>query len=190
MVVEIPKGENSKLEMSKKETFNPILQDTKKSKITNTEFLRYYKITPNFNYGFIPRTWENNKISTLDNYKGDDDPLDVVELSDNCILHPGKIIPIYIVGSFCLIDQDEVDWKILAINANTIKYEDSLCYLKDNKIMNRVKEIQKWFKIYKTYEGKKENTIYENDKIFDIKETHNIIEENHNFYMNLINSKD
>lgn len=190
MVVEIPKGEMAKLEMSKKESFNPILQDTKKSKLTNTDYLRYYKLTPNFNYGFIPRTWENNKIKTLGNYIGDNDPLDIVELSDNSRMYTGKVLPVYIVGSFCLIDQDEVDWKILAVNANLIEYEDSINYLKDEKNLKKVKEIQNWFKIYKIYEGKKENTIYDNDRIFDIEETHKIIEENYNFYMNLISAKD
>lgn len=189
MVVEIPKGEIAKLELSKDETHNPIKQDIKKQKLTGQQYLRFYKLTPNFNYGFIPRTWENNKVKTLGDYLGDDDPLDVVELSEGPRFYTGEIRRVYIVGSFCLIDQGEVDWKILAVDKNVISYQDALNYLKNGENLEKIKEIQNWFKIYKTFEGKKINEIYDNDKIFDIEETHRIIEENHKFYMELISGK-
>ena len=188
MVVEIPKGEIAKLEMSK-ETFNPIKQEVKIGKITGSEYLRFYKLTPNFNYGFIPRTWENNTIKTLGDYIGDNDPVDVVELSEDKRYHTGQILSMYILGSFCLIDQGEVDWMVLALDSNLISYEDSLVYLKNKRNLDKVKEIQEWFKVYKTYEGKKLNQIYDNDRIFNIDETKKIIEENHIHYMDLINAK-
>lgn len=187
-VIEIPKGQIAKYEMSR-ETYNPIKQDTKKNKITKKEYLRYYKLTPIFNYGFIPRTWENNKVEIIENFKGDNDPIDVVELSDNKIYHTGQIIKTFIVGAFCLIDEGEIDWKILAVDSGMISYEESLNYLKNEKNVEKIREIQKWFKIYKTFDGKKENVIYGNDKIFDVKETEKIIEENHQFYKDLINCK-
>ena len=46
--------------------------------------------------------------------KGDGDPLDVIEIGikaiDRC-----KIIPVKILGVIPLIDDNETDWKILAI---------------------------------------------------------------------------
>ncbi len=180
MVVEIPRGEIAKLEMSK-ETFNPIKQDVKKNKITGEPYLRFYKLTPNFNYGFLPRTWENNKVKTFGDYFGDNDPLDLVEISGKKF-YTGQIVKVNILGSFCLIDQGEIDWKILVIDSTDEKAtENTLC-------KDKLKEIQNWFKIYKTFEGKKENIILDNDRIFDRHETKKIIEENHKFYNELIST--
>ena len=195
------------MEMSK-EKHNPISQDTKKNKFTNTKYLRYYKLVPFFNYGFIPQTWENNKILHSNRYYGDNDPLDVIELSlDNKItdfsfnedlknkyiknsrISIGDISKIHVIGSFCLIDQDEIDWKILALNADLFTKEKALEWIKFEENQNRLKEIINWFKIYKIFEGKKENHILDNDKIFSYEETLEIIEENHNYYLNNLDTK-
>lgn len=188
MVIEVPRGECAKMEMSK-ETHNPIKQDTKTNKITKEDYLRYYKLTPDFNYGFLPRTWENNKVKYFDKYIGDNDPLDLVELSKEKRYHVGEIVKVFPVGSFCLIDQDECDWKILVVDSNEISYDESGKYLENEDNLKRVKEIQKWFKIYKTYDGKKENIIYNNDMILNLDETIKVIDEGFNYYMDLLNFK-
>jgi inorganic pyrophosphatase len=184
MVVEIPRGEIAKLEMSK-ETYNPIKQDVKKNKITKSPYLRFYKMTPDFNYGFLPRTWENNKVKTLGDYVGDDDPLDLVEVSGKRF-YTGQIIKVKILGSFCLIDEGEVDWKILVLDSETLEGDLEQKYLQEYK--QKISMIMRWFKIYKTFEGKKENIIYDNDRIFDKSETMNVIEENHKYYKDLIST--
>jgi inorganic pyrophosphatase len=187
MVIEIPRGESAKMEMSR-ETNNPIKQDTKKNSITGQTYLRHYKLIPNFNYGFIPQTWENKNIKHFDKYYGDDDPLDILELSPESKRYSiGEVIRVKLIGSFCLIDQDEVDWKILALNENSEKEANS--YLSKEENIEKIKDIQKWFKTYKTYEGKKENIILHNDKIFNAEETIKIIEDNHKYYLDLINCK-
>jgi inorganic pyrophosphatase len=188
MVIEVPRGECAKMEMSK-ETYNPIKQDTKTNKITKEVYLRYYKLTPDFNYGFLPRTWENDKVKYFGKYNGDNDPIDLVELSQNRRYHVGEIIRVYPVGSFCLIDQDECDWKILVVDSNEITIEESKKYLDGEDNLRRIKEIQKWFKIYKTYDGKKENVIYNNDMILNVEETQKVIEESYNYYLDLLNFK-
>lgn len=201
-VYEVPYGETAKMEMSK-EKYNPIHQDTKKNKLTNQKYLRYYKLTPLFNYGFIPQTWEDPTIKFRNQYEGDNDPVDVIELSisnkiseisdrnninlsiNNSRNSIGDVSRIHVIGSFCLIDQDEVDWKILGINADICDREKALKWIdhEENKI--RLNNIMKWFKIYKTFEGKKENIILDNDKIFSPEETLEIIEENHKSYKKL-----
>jgi inorganic pyrophosphatase len=186
MVVEIPKGEMAKLEMSK-ETHNPIKQDIKKNKILKSSYLRFYKLAPDFNYGFLPRTWENNKVKTMGNYVGDDDPLDLVEVSGKR-LYTGQILNVEILGSFCLIDQDEVDWKILVIDSGSKTNDKNFAEKYMNNNSEKIKSIMNWFKIYKIFEGKKENIIYGNDKIFNTKETLHIIEENRKFYDELIST--
>jgi inorganic pyrophosphatase len=203
MVYEIGYGETAKMEMSKEE-FNPIIQDTKKDKISG-KYLRYYKIPPLFNYGFIPQTWESNKVKHRNLYIGDNDPIDVIELSlpnkniiisnenkeikenlnliNNNRISSGKITRIHVLGSFCLLDQNEIDWKIFALNADIFSKEESENYFNNEKNQIRIKEIMNWFKIYKTYEGKKENIILDNDKIFTRNETIEIIKENHIYYL-------
>jgi inorganic pyrophosphatase len=176
MVVEIPKGNLQKFEMSTNETHNPIKQDVKRNKLTGQTYLRYYKHTPIFNYGFIPQTWENNKKLIFNKYYGDNDPIDIVELSDKRY-HVGQIVRVRIVGGFCLIDEGEVDWKVLAINNDEdISHEES------------VGKIVEWFKMYKTFDGKEVNTIYE-DKIFNADEMKAVVSENHEEYIKLIHSK-
>ena len=51
---------------------------------------------------------------------GDNDPIDVVDLTDRNmnILETPKL---KIIGSLCLIDQDELDWKIIAIEQSFAK---------------------------------------------------------------------
>lgn len=101
IVIEIPKGDTAKMEMTKDEDHNPIRQDVKINVKTGETQLRFYKITTFFNYGFIPQTWENNVIQHYGKYVGDDDPIDIVELSESK-LSSGSVIRGYILGSFCL----------------------------------------------------------------------------------------
>ena len=70
------------MELATTEEYNPIKQDTKKDKLTGEHKLREYGIKPCFNYGFIPQTWENNRhLDAETGCYGDNDPLDVVEMS-------------------------------------------------------------------------------------------------------------
>jgi len=170
MVVEIPETKKLKLELSKDEEYNPIKPDTKKDK-NNNIICREYGIEPIFNYGFFPQTYESKQNKYRNLYYGDDDPLDVVEIGGNQNLNPGDIIKVRMIGCFCLIDQGEVDWKVIVVN-------DKL-YNKVNKInyFDNIKKIQEWFRTYKVYEGKKENMLLDNNKIFTVEETIDVIEE-------------
>ena len=178
MVVEIPKETTAKYEMSKEEDNNPIKQDL----IKKTKQLRFYKIDPIFNYGFFPKTWENSVKTYFKKYKGDDDPYDVVEIGKKKYI-TGQIVKVRVLSSFCLIDHGEVDWKILVVNEN--EYDE---YKKDKKLYDElIKKIMEWFKVYKTYEGKKYNKILFNDKLFDESYTKDLIEEGYNDYKKLKN---
>ena len=59
-VIEIQRQTTEKFEVETTVKFNPIVQDLKKDKQTGEKVLRHYAIPPPFNYGMIPRTWENN----------------------------------------------------------------------------------------------------------------------------------
>ena len=72
---EIPKYTKAKLEVATKETYNPIAQDIKKGK------LRDYHGPIYWTYGCLPQTWEDpNVLHPEVNCKGDNDPVDVVEI--------------------------------------------------------------------------------------------------------------
>lgn len=47
--------------------------------------------------------------------QGDDDPIDIVDLSskDRQIL---DIVRVKVLGAFCLIDEGELDWKVLVMD--------------------------------------------------------------------------
>ena len=95
-----------------------------------------------------------------------------------------------VLGSLCLIDQGELDWKILAINADEAK-ERRIKNLEDfNRLCpGAIKEIQEWFRIYKTYEGKGENKFGHGGRLLSVDETIEIIHENHQFYRDLLDKK-
>jgi len=115
MVVEIPKGTRPKLEISKGDKLNPIKQDVKNGK------LRLVANPYPFNYGAFPQTWENPQFhDERTNAKGDNDPLDVCDLSD--IVKPtGTVVQVKILGTYAMIDSGETDWKIIVIDINDPK---------------------------------------------------------------------
>ncbi len=83
------------MEVSTKEQFNPIAQDIKKGK------LRDYHGPIFWNYGCFPQTWENpNIIHPEIKCKGDNDPLDVVEIG-SAVIQSGSIVPVRCDSSLC-----------------------------------------------------------------------------------------
>ena len=114
-VIEIPNDRIAKMECAADEPLNPIKQDTQKNWFTGETQLRYYAKFPYFNYGFLPQTWENSLLKNKKGYLGDDDPLDICELSSSAF-KIGDVWKVKILGALELIDQNELDWKILCID--------------------------------------------------------------------------
>jgi inorganic pyrophosphatase len=141
-IIEIPKWTREKLEMIKNNKYNIIKQDIK------NDNLRYFTYGPiPFNYGFIPQTWENpNQIDKLNGYYGDNDPLDIVDISNIQLKH-GQLIKVKVLGVLEMIDNDESDWKIIVICNNDINFNkiNSLVDISKNKLLL----IKNWFKNYK-----------------------------------------
>eukprot|EP00757_Euglenozoa_sp_SAG-D1_P013476 gene13476-3937_t len=111
-VNEIPKGTRAKMEINVAEAGNPIMQDLLKD-----GSLREFKYDDiYFNYGAMPRTWENpDLLDPVLNIGGDGDPLDLVELG-SAPIQMGAIEEVVVLGSIGLVDQGEADWKILTLN--------------------------------------------------------------------------
>jgi 3'-phosphoadenosine 5'-phosphosulfate synthase len=155
MVTEIPMYYTAKMEIQKSLPNNPIAQD-----LNGDGSPRYYTYgTPFFNYGLIPKTWEDPTIISAEGHGSDNDPLDIIELG-SLPLKIGSVTPCRVLGSFELIDEGETDHKVLCIalsdpDASRVRDLDDLERLKPG-VVNRVRE---WLKRYKTSDGKPENAL-------------------------------
>eukprot|EP00879_Flechtneria_rotunda_P031139 GHRR01033991.1.p1 GENE.GHRR01033991.1~~GHRR01033991.1.p1 ORF type:complete len:217 (-),score=79.11 GHRR01033991.1:1339-1989(-) len=110
-ICEIPKETSAKMEVATDEPSTPIKQDTKKGK------LRFYPYNINWNYGLLPQTWEDpaHKNQELGGVAGDNDPVDVVEIG-SAQLQMGGVYPVKPLGIYAMIDDGELDWKVIAIS--------------------------------------------------------------------------
>ena len=161
MVVEIPRFSNAKLEMSSKLPYNPIVQD-KNKKTGAPRFVRNLFPFKGYihNYGALPQTWEDPSVTdSHTGFPGDGDPLDVCEIG-GAVGTPGQVKQVKVVGCMALIDENETDWKILAIDtADPLAAE-----------VNDVADIERvfpglldathiWFRDYKKADGKPANSF-------------------------------
>ena len=148
-VIEIPKNTRAQREMATTEEFAPKTQDVKKNK------LRDYAVDIEWNYGAFPQTWEqpDHAWSGLDGHRGDNDPLDLVDLSS--ISTPsGSVIEVKVVAVLAMIDEGEVDWKVIVINAEDPKaalvndLEDC-----ERHFPGQIERVREWFMWYKAVDG-------------------------------------
>ncbi|XP_072880688.1 inorganic pyrophosphatase-like isoform X1 [Hemitrygon akajei] len=189
MVVEVPRWTNAKMEIATKLPLNPIKQDIKKGKV------RYVaNIFPHkgyiWNYGALPQTWEDpcHKDPST-NFCGDNDPLDVCDIGSK-VCSCGDVIQIKVLGALALIDEGEMDWKIIAINK-----EDP-----DAQMINDIDDVRRykpgyleatvnWFKLYKIPDGKPENQLGFNGEFKDRDFALGVIESTHQSWCSIIYNK-
>ncbi|OMJ90155.1 hypothetical protein SteCoe_7549 [Stentor coeruleus] len=187
-VIEISRHNIAKYEVSVDEPYNPIKQDTRKNKNTGEKELRYYARFPLFNYGMLPQTWENPFVKDHRiNIEGDGDPLDIIEIGS----HPvscGSRLDIKVIGSFCLIDQGQVDWKVLCIN--TIDPLSKKLHNPNDveKVFpGKIPAIIDWFENIKVFDGKPKNKVEGN--VLGPEATLEIITDAHNHWKDLVAGK-
>ncbi|CAK9008084.1 unnamed protein product [Durusdinium trenchii] len=180
MVTEIPKNTKPKMEIATKESMNPIAQDTKKGK------LREYHGPIYWNYGYLPQTWEDPQAEHPElKVKGDNDPVDVVEIGSRAH-EQGEIVKVKVLGALAMIDDGELDWKILAI-ATDDPMAAELSSLKDveTKLPGYISGIREWFRWYKLPDGKPLNSFGFGEQPLDAPEAIKVIEETHGFWKKL-----
>lgn len=191
MVVEVPRFSNAKFEISTALAGNPIVQDIDKFKEC-----RY---VPNLfpyhgyihNYGALPQTWEDPTTSHtlgIDGYsvKGDNDPLDCCEIG-SAILKTGDVRRIKILGSIALIDDGELDWKIIVIDVND-PIASQLDDINDvDKFMpGLLRATREWFRDYKIPTGKSSNEFAYNANFLPRIDTLTVVQECHESWKKLI----
>lgn len=176
-VNEIPKGTTEKLEISTSEEYNPIKQDEKKGVL---RCFRYRGGLMPFNYGALPQTWEDpTKIDERTRCKGDGDPVDVVELSREP-LSRGAICEVKPLGILAMIDEGETDWKVLCIRSDHPLAPHMQCMKDVEKTCpGLVENILDWFRMYKTAEGKGENSFALGGGVLDADLARHVIAETH-----------
>jgi inorganic pyrophosphatase len=159
MVVEIPRGTNAKLEIKTKEPLAPIVQDRKKGKpryVANVYPYSGYLTT----YGYLCQTYEDPAHAHMETGAlGDGDPLDVCNISDRPT-RIGDVLQVKVLGVLGMIDEGEMDWKVIVINA-----DDPMCErLHDVDDLYRllpglIHATFSWFRTYKVPDGKEHNVF-------------------------------
>ncbi|XP_023553602.1 soluble inorganic pyrophosphatase 6, chloroplastic-like [Cucurbita pepo subsp. pepo] len=181
-IVEIPKETSAKMEVATDELFTPIKQDTKKGK------LRYYPYNINWNYGLLPQTWEDPSLanSEVEGAFGDNDPVDVVEIgqSDRKI---GEILKVKPLAALAMIDEGELDWKIVAISlddpkASLVNDIDDV----EKHFPGTLTAIRDWFRDYKIPDGKPANKFGLGNKPANKDYALKVIEETNKSWANLV----
>lgn len=182
MVVEIPQYTNAKYEVSKTDILNPIVQDTKKGKLRFINNVFPYKGYI-CSYGSIPQTWEDPDL------EGDNDPLDVLDISTGKTLQPGDVQQVKVLGSLGLIDDGEIDWKIISISNQSEDFDKVNDLADVNKYYpGLLQGIKFWFANYKV-KNEFKNEFLHNGDFLNVQDTLKIIDECHASWKVLVNKK-
>eukprot|EP01064_Diplonema_japonicum_P001564 TRINITY_DN11029_c0_g1_i2.p1 TRINITY_DN11029_c0_g1~~TRINITY_DN11029_c0_g1_i2.p1 ORF type:complete len:396 (+),score=94.82 TRINITY_DN11029_c0_g1_i2:275-1462(+) len=185
-ICEIPKWTRAKFEIATIEPYNPVKQDV------SNGALRFYKHGDMlFNYGALPQTWESTEHSFqfeeedgIKEYKGDNDPIDIIEIGSQQ-LATGSVTPIKVLGVLGMIDDGEMDWKVIAVSTG-----DPLALFMDDipdvtRYMPGALEcIRTWLRDYKICHGKPQNKFAMDGEYFGREYAQNIIKECHNHWRN------
>lgn len=189
MIVEIPRGTNAKLELKTSEPLAPIVQDMKKGKKRYVHNVYPYKGYI-WNYGCFPQTWEDsNSVHMETGALGDGDPLDVCEIGGEAS-KIGEVIQVKVLGVLGMIDEGEMDWKVIVVNVRDPLAEQ----------MNDIDDLYRvlpgllhatfsWFRTYKVPDGKALNVFAFREQVQPASYAHEIIEECYESWSQLVTGK-
>lgn len=128
-VIEIPLGSSNKYELDKT------------SGLLKLDRVLFSAVFYPANYGFIPQTMAD-----------DGDPLDVLILSSEPV-YPLTLIAARPIGVMTMVDQDELDYKIIAVGTSDPEYNT---YHDVHELpKHRLAVLRRFFEDYKTLEQKK-----------------------------------
>lgn len=104
----------------------------------------------------------------------------------------GQVATLKLLGCLCLIDQGELDWKMLAINMaeyNENKEKFSSLLKIEEHFPGKLAAIREWFRTIKTYDGKKPNTFGYDDQWLGEERAVSVVMENFREYLKLNEGK-
>ena len=129
MIVEIPKNSSNKYEYDGK------------LGVFRLDRALYSAVHYPGDYGFIPGT-----------LAPDNDPLDVLTIVEEASF-PGVLLTVRPVGFLDMVDQDELDQKILAVPHRDPRFDQ--IHTIDQVFRHNLREFEHFFAIYKELEGKR-----------------------------------
>jgi len=102
----------------------------------------------------------------------------------------GSFTPVKVLGCLSMIDDGELDWKVIAIAASD-EHADKINDVDDIEAFypGTVSGIREWFRWYKTPDGKPVNGFGHGEKALNAAKTKEVIAETHEFYKNLMAGK-
>merc|ERR1712007_182528 len=116
---------------------------------------------------------------------GDNDPVDVVEIGSEALAQ-GSVEPVKVLGVLAMIDDGELDWKIISIRTAD-PLAKSLNDIADveTECPGVISGIREWFRWYKTPDGKPLNTFGYEEKALDRAFAMAVVEETHKAWQTL-----
>jgi len=175
MVVEIPQGTRAKNECMLDVPSNPIAQEVKNGKP------RMYHEAIHWNYGFLPQTWEDPDAALLAGLPGDGDPVDCVELGAGP-LAPGTVLRVRVLGALPMVDDGELDWKVLVWREGDAAAPADLEDL-ERRYPGTVSAVREWFRTYKQKDGITNSFVHEG--VTSAADTRTMLAEAHRAWSNV-----
>ena len=136
-------------------------------------------------HGKVIEKDNNNSNNNNNDLIGDNDPVDVIEVGGGA-LAMGQVVEVKIIGGFELVDEGELDYKIIALRTDYIHIEriNSLSDLEHYQPQIS-QNLMKWFINYKLSEGKGKNKLL-SDIPLNAEEALNIIHKTNEQYKRLV----
>jgi inorganic pyrophosphatase len=135
VVIEIPAGTNQKWEVNK-ETGRIEWERVTSDSMRIIDYLAYPA-----NYGFVPQTFLPKAIG------GDGDPVDVFVLGP--AIARETIVSVRVVGIIHMLDDNESDSKMLAVNLNNPVFDVNALEMLEEKYPGTIEIIKLWLLNYK-----------------------------------------
>lgn len=184
-VNEIPKGALQKFELQTRLEQNIIREDPKGS----SKLQAFGQPVP-FNYGCFPQTYRDPKeYDELHNAPGDDDPLDVIDLTTRAVA-VGVAVACRPLGAVCLIDEGQADWKILVVSTEAEEPLAAAMSIEEVERLapGRIEQALKWMDDFKEFSSHKETTLHYHIHGADVAKA--IIEKDHKAWSRLLAEAD